>query len=76
MLSTVTDPRDRRGVRHQLATVLTLAVAAVAAGARSVVAIARWAGDLPRAYWPRFACACMRVSSARDRSVSASVLRR
>lgn len=54
VLSTLADPRDRRGVRHDLATVLTLAVAAVAAGARSVVAIAGWAGDLPRVYWPRF----------------------
>jgi predicted transposase YbfD/YdcC len=54
VLSTLADPRDRRGLRHELATVLTLAVAAVAAGARSVVAIAGWAGDLPRVYWPRF----------------------
>jgi len=49
------DPRDRRGVRHDLATVLTSAVAGVAAGARSLVGIAAWAGDLPRVYWSRFA---------------------
>lgn len=54
VLSTLCDPRDRRGVRHDLATVLTLAVAAVSAGARSLVAIAGWAGDLPRPYWSRF----------------------
>ena len=54
VLSTLVDPRDRRGVRHDLATVLALAVAGVSAGARSLVAIAAWAGDLPRAYWSRF----------------------
>jgi len=54
VLSTLVDPRDRRGVRDDLATVLTLAVAGVAAGARSLVAIAAWAQDLPRGYWSRF----------------------
>ena len=47
MLSTLTDPRKRRGVRHGLATVLSVAVCAVAAGARSFVAIAKGAADLP-----------------------------
>lgn len=46
-LATVPDPRARRGVRHQLVTVLALAVCAVLAGARSYVAIAEWAHDLP-----------------------------
>lgn len=53
VLSTVPDPRDRRGVRHAFATVLTLAVAAVLAGSRSVAAIAAWAADVPvRQYRP------------------------
>ena len=47
VLSTVTDPRKRRGVRHGLVTLLSVAVCAVAAGARSFVAIAEWAADLP-----------------------------
>jgi predicted transposase YbfD/YdcC len=47
VLSTLTDPRKRRGVRHGLVTVLSVAVCAVAAGARSFVAIAEWAADLP-----------------------------
>ena len=47
VLSTVTDPRKRRGVRHELVTLLSVAVCAVAAGARSFVAIAEWAADLP-----------------------------
>jgi predicted transposase YbfD/YdcC len=45
-LAAVPDPRRRRGVRHSIATVLTLAAVAVAVGARSLVAIAEWAADL------------------------------
>jgi predicted transposase YbfD/YdcC len=41
-LSGVPDPRDARGVRHRLPTVLGLAVAAVLAGSRSVYAIGQW----------------------------------
>ena len=46
-LGDVPDPRQRRGRRHRLVTVLALSVAAVLAGARSYVAIAEWAHDLP-----------------------------
>ena len=46
-LAEVVDPRKRRGVRHGLVVVLTVAVCAVAAGARSFVAIAEWVADLP-----------------------------
>jgi predicted transposase YbfD/YdcC len=46
-LAEVGDPRKRRGVRHGLVVVLTAAVCAVAAGARSFVAIAEWVADLP-----------------------------
>lgn len=63
VLSTITDVRDRRGLRHDLATVLVLAVGAVVAGARTLAAIAGWAADLPA--WaarrsPRPACALSR----------------
>jgi predicted transposase YbfD/YdcC len=47
VLGQVTDPRKPRGVRHGLVVVLTAAVCAVAAGARSFVAIAEWVADLP-----------------------------
>jgi predicted transposase YbfD/YdcC len=47
VLGGVVDPRQRRGVRHGLVVVLTVAVCAVAAGARSLVAIAEWVADLP-----------------------------
>lgn len=46
-LAKVHDPRKARGRRHRLVTVLALSVAAVLAGARSYVAIAEWAHDLP-----------------------------
>jgi hypothetical protein len=47
VLSTLPDPRKRRGVRHGLVTLLSVAMCAVAAGARSCVAIAECAADLP-----------------------------
>jgi predicted transposase YbfD/YdcC len=46
-LATITDPRQRRGRRHALGAVLAVAVAAVLAGARSLVAIGEWAADAP-----------------------------
>jgi DDE_Tnp_1-associated len=46
-LAMLPDPRDRRGRRHTLASVLAVSAAAVLAGARSVTAIAEWAADAP-----------------------------
>jgi len=46
-LAQVPDPRSRRGVRYPFAAILTVAVCAMLAGARSFVAIGEWAGDLP-----------------------------
>jgi predicted transposase YbfD/YdcC len=46
-LGEVPDPRKTRGCRHRLVTVLAVSVCAVLAGARSYVAIAEWAHDLP-----------------------------
>jgi DDE_Tnp_1-associated len=46
-LATIADPRQRRGRRHALGTVLAVAVAAVLAGASSLVAIGEWAADAP-----------------------------
>jgi len=47
VLAQVPDPRCRRGVRYPFAAILAVAVCAMLAGARSFVAIAEWAGDLP-----------------------------
>ena len=41
----VPDPRARRGVRHQFAVILAVALTAVLAGARSFTAIGEWVGD-------------------------------
>jgi hypothetical protein len=46
-LAWVPDPRDPRGVRHSLTSLLTTAVAAVLAGATSFTAIAEWVADAP-----------------------------
>ena len=49
VLAAIPDPRARRGVRHRMAVILSLAVCAVLAGARSFVAIAEWAADADQA---------------------------
>jgi hypothetical protein len=67
-LRAVPDPRHRRVRRHQLVTVLALSVATVLAGARSYVAIAEWAHDLP-------VSALVRLGVGR-RSPSESTIRR
>jgi len=46
-LAALPDPRDRRGLRHDLAGVLAVAVCAVLAGAKSLSAIGEWAADAP-----------------------------
>jgi predicted transposase YbfD/YdcC len=45
VLAGVPDPRARRGVRHQMTTILALALCAVLAGARSFAAIGDWADN-------------------------------
>jgi predicted transposase YbfD/YdcC len=47
-LAVVPDPRDRKGRRHALVSMLALAAAAVLAGARSLTAIGEWAADAPQ----------------------------
>ena len=49
VLAVVPDPRARRGVRHRLAVIVSLALCAVLAGARSFTAIAEWAADADQA---------------------------
>ncbi|MEU4679139.1 transposase family protein [Micromonospora sp. NPDC023737] len=49
-LDGLSDPRDRRGVRHRLTVVVTAAVCAVVAGYRSYAAIAEWVADVPPAW--------------------------
>jgi predicted transposase YbfD/YdcC len=44
-LAVVPDPRERRGVRHTVGSILAIAAAAVAAESRSFTAIGEWAAD-------------------------------
>jgi len=53
-LRTLVDPRQPRGVRHPLVTVVAIAVCAALAGARTFNAVAEWAQDLPREALQRF----------------------
>ena len=46
VLKGVTDPRDRRGVRHTLPAILCLAVTGILAGCRSLTAIWEHVADL------------------------------
>jgi predicted transposase YbfD/YdcC len=46
-LQRVPDPRDPRGVRHTLTSLLLAAVAAVLAGAQSLTAVGEWVADAP-----------------------------
>ena len=46
VLRDVADPRDRRGVRHDLPTILCLAVTGILAGCESLMAIWEHATDL------------------------------
>jgi predicted transposase YbfD/YdcC len=52
-LSAVPDPRDPRGVRYPLTSLLAVAVCAVLAGAATFAAMADWAADLDPAAWAR-----------------------
>ena len=49
VLEKLADPRQARGIRHRLTMLLTVTVCAVAAGARTFVAVAEWVADLPAA---------------------------
>src|SRR5258705_13846528 len=48
-LAAVADPRDPRGIRYRLTSLLAVAVCAVLAGATTFAAIADWAADLDSA---------------------------
>jgi predicted transposase YbfD/YdcC len=46
-LAAVPDPRDQRGIRHSMTSLLMASVAAALAGARSFTAIGEWVADAP-----------------------------
>lgn len=47
LFAQISDPRDARGIRHSLASLLGIAAIAVTAGAQSLTAIGEWASELP-----------------------------
>jgi len=55
-LSQISDPRKKRGIRHDLVSILAIAICACIAGARSYIAIAEWAADLSQEQLKLFNC--------------------
>jgi urease gamma subunit len=48
VLERLTDPRAKRGIRHKVASILTMVAAATLAGHRSFRSVADWVTDLPQ----------------------------
>lgn len=65
VLDTIPDPRQRRGIRHPLQSVLGVAVCATLAGARSFSAIYEWAADQSYELRKRLRCWHGRAPSER-----------
>jgi hypothetical protein len=63
VLSGITDPRSRRGIRHPFESVLALAVMAALCGMRSYEAVAEWAGDVSKDLLRELRCWCWRAPS-------------
>ena len=55
-LALVTDPRHRRGVRHDWVTTLLLSAAAALSGQKGYIGVYEWARDLPQDLRRRFGC--------------------
>ena len=63
VLSNITDPRGRRGIRYPFESVLALSVMATMCGMRSYEAIAEWAGDVSKDLLRELRCWCWRAPS-------------
>lgn len=55
-LAKLPDPRKRRGIRHRQTSILAVAACACLTGARSFLALAEWAADLPQDLLRRLGC--------------------
>ncbi|QBI56160.1 ISAs1 family transposase [Streptomonospora litoralis] len=55
-LTAVDDPRDERGIRHEIGTVLAIALCALLCGSRSLRAIGQWAANTPHHTRTRLGC--------------------
>lgn len=56
LLEGIPDPRKRRGIRHDHAVILAVAICACFAGARSFLTIGQWAAALPQEALERLGC--------------------
>ena len=65
VLRQIVDPRKRRGVRHSVVSVVSIAVCGVLCGARSIAAIAQWAAELEYETLWRLGCRRRRPPSER-----------
>ena len=63
VFKTVTDPRNRRGTRYPLESLLALSLMAVLSGMRSYEAIAEWAAEVPKKILAKLGCWCHRAPS-------------
>jgi hypothetical protein len=63
VLSAITDPRDRRGLRHRFEGVLAASVMASLSGMQSYEAIAEWTAELPREVCRRLGFYCFKPPS-------------
>src|SRR6266702_975872 len=63
-LAAVPDPRDPRGTRYPLVSMLAVAVCAVLAGACTFAAITDWVRDLDRPAWGRLGWDAARAAGA------------
>jgi hypothetical protein len=61
-LSMVRDPRMKRGIRHRMLSVLTVAVCAVLSGAKSYIAIGEWAKRADQDMCKRMGCRFNKIS--------------
>ena len=69
MFAAVPDPRKRRGRRHSLGYLLSVAAAATLAGERSLTAIGEWAAD-------QDAATLTRLGSSNGKAPSEATIRR
>jgi hypothetical protein len=69
VLDAVPDPRRPRGVRHQINTILALAVCAVMAGCRSFTAIGEWAADASKQVLSALGAGCAPSESTMRRTL-------
>ncbi len=75
-LAAVDDPRDGRGLRHEIGTVLATALCALLCGSRSLRAIGQWAANTPQHIRTRLGCRITDAELGVRTAPSTSTIRR